>query len=126
MKSAFFKQPWVLCQDGAFSEDKEEIQVEFEEIGLLKQHHEVVSKMPDRAVLLGSSNRTHHEMWMIPDQVLCFQASPEINVTFMKAIPRPVRDSSTPVPLSPTRPMPFAMNVPIWLRPQATTLTSVC
>lgn len=42
--------------------------------------------MPEKSILLGSSNRTHHEVWMIQDQVLCFQANPEININFMKEL----------------------------------------
>lgn len=72
-----------MVQDENFSG---EVQLEFEEIGLLKAHSDVVSKMPEQAVLLGSSNRAHHEIWMIPDQVLCFQGSPEINVGHMKEL----------------------------------------
>lgn len=69
--------------DDDFSEP---VQLEFEEIGLLKAHSDCVSKMPEKAQLLGSSNRTHHEVWIIAEQVLCFQASPEINVPFMKEL----------------------------------------
>lgn len=83
LKPQFFSQPWVRIQDEWFNS---EVQIEFEEMGLLKAHSDVVSKMPEKSILLGSSNRTHHEVWMIQDQVLCFQASPEINANFMKEL----------------------------------------
>ena len=42
--------------------------------------------MPEKAVLLGTSNRTHHEIWTMTDQVLCFQSSPEVNIAYIKEL----------------------------------------
>ena len=46
----------------------------------------MVSKLPEGAVLHGSSNRTHNEIWTISDRVLCMQSSPEVNTTYIKEL----------------------------------------
>ena len=66
--------------DGLDEMDKAEIK----EIGIFKVHSEYVSKLPENTELLGSSTRTRSEIWSIGDQILCMQASPEVNRTYIK------------------------------------------
>mgnify|MGYP000040867499 FL=1 len=65
--------------------DDEELD-ELYEIGILKVHSDMVSKLPEGAVLCGISQRTHNEIWTIADRVLCLQSSPEVNSTFIKEL----------------------------------------
>lgn len=46
----------------------------------------MVSKLPDGAELLGSSIRTHNEIWTIPDRILGIQSSPEVNKYYIKEL----------------------------------------
>jgi hypothetical protein len=46
----------------------------------------MVSKLPEGAVLHGSSNRTHNEIWTLSDRVLCMQSSPERNIFLIKEL----------------------------------------
>jgi GMP synthase-like glutamine amidotransferase len=50
--------------------DDEEM-AEIDSIGILKVHSDMVSKLPDGAVLHGSSTRAHNELWTIADRVFC-------------------------------------------------------
>jgi GMP synthase-like glutamine amidotransferase len=49
--------------------DEEDLK-ETTEIGVLKCHSDYVKKLPEGAILLGSSTTTHQELWSIEDRVL--------------------------------------------------------
>ena len=55
-------------------------------IGILKVHTDMVAKLPEGAVLHGSSNRAHNEIWTVADRVLCIQSSPELNASYIKEL----------------------------------------
>ena len=38
-----------------------------------------MTKLPDEAILHGSSDRTKHELWTIGDRILSMQPHPELN-----------------------------------------------
>lgn len=43
----------------------------------------MVSKLPDGAMLYGSSNKVNNEIWTIQDRVLCVQSTPEVNSKYI-------------------------------------------
>jgi GMP synthase-like glutamine amidotransferase len=52
----------------------------------MKVNNESVSELPKEAQVLGHSTKTQNEIWQIPNRVLCFQSSPEINKTYIKEL----------------------------------------
>eukprot|EP00357_Protocruzia_adherens_P018322 CAMPEP_0115019220 /NCGR_PEP_ID=MMETSP0216-20121206/29305_1 /TAXON_ID=223996 /ORGANISM="Protocruzia adherens, Strain Boccale" /LENGTH=434 /DNA_ID=CAMNT_0002390631 /DNA_START=1 /DNA_END=1305 /DNA_ORIENTATION=+ len=52
---------------------------EANELTLLESHGDHVSRLPDNATLYASSAGAYNELWGIGDNVLCFQAHPEVN-----------------------------------------------
>jgi GMP synthase-like glutamine amidotransferase len=65
--------------------DEEDLK-ETTEIGVLKCHSDYVKKLPEGAVLLGSSSTTLQELWSIEDRVLGCQSSPEFNFTYIREL----------------------------------------
>jgi GMP synthase-like glutamine amidotransferase len=64
LRKSFFSLPWVSpLLEGLDSDDLEELY----QVGIFKVHSDLVSKLPEGAVLQGSSNRCHNEIWTIGD-----------------------------------------------------------
>ena len=83
LRKSFFGLNYVAEQMEGLDEEE---QGDMESIGILKVHTDMVAKLPDKAILHGSSNRCHNEIWTIADRVLCLQSSPELNTTYIKEL----------------------------------------
>lgn len=64
MKKSFFEQEFV---QPLFEGIEPEELFELEEVGILKCHSDIVTKLPPGAQVLGSSSRTANEIWHVGD-----------------------------------------------------------